>query len=46
MRAVGYEVTIGTRTFAALPPPGETVTLAIDACAGGRDQALRLRLGT
>ena len=27
---VGYEVTIGARTFAALPPPGETVTLAID----------------
>ncbi|MGD9501893.1 MAG: Holliday junction branch migration protein RuvA [Methyloceanibacter sp.] len=27
---VGYEVTVGTRTLAALPPPGETVTLAID----------------
>ena len=30
---VGYEVTIGARTFAALPPPGETVTLAIDTHA-------------
>jgi holliday junction DNA helicase RuvA len=27
---VGYEVTVGARTLAALPPVGETVTLAID----------------
>jgi hypothetical protein len=35
---VGYEVTIGARTFAALPPPGESVTLAIDTHVRGRDQ--------
>ena len=27
---VGYEVTVGARTIAELPQPGETVTLAID----------------
>jgi holliday junction DNA helicase RuvA len=37
---VGYEVTIGARTFAALPPPGETVTLAIDTHV--REDEIRL----
>src|SRR4029450_11206737 len=32
---VGYEVTIGARTFTALPPPGEIVTLAIDTHVRG-----------
>ncbi len=37
---VGYEVTVPTRTLAALPPVGETVSLAIDTHL--RDDAIRL----
>ncbi len=37
---VGYEVTVGARTFADLPPPGETVTLAIDTHV--REDEIRL----
>jgi holliday junction DNA helicase RuvA len=37
---VGYEVTIGARTFSALPPVGETVTLAIDTHV--REDEIRL----
>ncbi|HEX5931229.1 MAG TPA: Holliday junction branch migration protein RuvA [Methyloceanibacter sp.] len=37
---VGYEVTVGARTLAALPPPGEIVTLAIDTHV--REDEIRL----
>lgn len=37
---VGYEVTVGARTLAGLPPPGETVTLAIDTHV--REDEIRL----
>ena len=37
---VGYEVTVGTRTLADLPPAGETVTLAIDTHV--REDEIRL----
>jgi Holliday junction DNA helicase RuvA len=37
---VGYEVTVGARTIAALPPVGETVTLAIDTHV--REDEIRL----
>ena len=37
---VGYEVTVGTRALAAMPPIGETVTLAIDTHV--RDDEIRL----
>ena len=37
---VGYEVTVGARTLAALPPAGETVTLAVDTHV--REDEIRL----
>jgi len=37
---VGYEVTVGARALAAMPPIGETVTLAIDTHV--RDDEIRL----
>ena len=37
---VGYEVTLGARTLSALPPAGETVTLAIDTYV--REDEIRL----
>lgn len=37
---VGYEVTVGPRTLAALPPAGETVSLAIDTHV--REDEIRL----
>jgi holliday junction DNA helicase RuvA len=37
---VGYEVTMGARTLSALPPAGETVTLAIDTYV--REDEIRL----
>jgi holliday junction DNA helicase RuvA len=40
VNGVGYEVTLPTRTLAALPPLGETVSLAIDTHL--RDDAIRL----
>lgn len=40
VNGVGYEVTVPTRTLAALPPLGETVSLAIDTHL--RDDAIRL----
>ena len=40
VNGVGYEVTVPTRTLAAMPPLGETVSLAIDTHL--RDDAIRL----
>ncbi len=40
VNGVGYELTVPTRTLAALPPLGETVSLAIDTHL--RDDAIRL----
>ena len=40
VNGVGYEVTVPTRTLVALPPLGETVSLAIDTHL--RDDAIRL----
>ena len=40
VNGVGYEVTVPTQTLAALPPLGETVSLAIDTHL--RDDAIRL----
>jgi Holliday junction DNA helicase RuvA len=40
VQGVGYEVTVPTRTLAALGPMGETVSLAIDTHL--RDEAIRL----
>jgi Holliday junction DNA helicase RuvA len=37
---VGYEVTVGARTLASLPPVGETVTLAVDTHV--REDEIRL----